>query len=133
METELKPTVAMDSRRMVPAASAHQSGSASGQAAVTATFSQAGKGVEGKQGSQAAVDSSSLDDAVRELNSHIQNVQRNLQFDLDDESGHTVVRVLDAETDEVIRQMPSEEVLALARHIKSMTEKGQGLFLEEKA
>ena len=74
-----------------------------------------------------------LNEAVKELNSYVQNIERNLQFDVDEESGHTVIRVLDVETDEVIRQMPSEDFLALSRHLKSMNDGAQGLFFKEKA
>jgi len=52
-----------------------------------------------------------------------------LKFALDDDTGMVVVKVVDTETDQVIRQMPSEEMLALARNM----EKLQGLLVKREA
>lgn len=57
----------------------------------------------------------SLESVVTQMNEHVQNLQRNLQFTVDDKSGRSVVTVMDSETDEIIRQIPSEEMLELAR------------------
>ena len=59
-----------------------------------------------------------VDRAMKRMSDYIQTVNRNLQFTLDEESGRTIIRVIDAETDEVIRQIPPEEILALARHLR---------------
>ena len=56
-------------------------------------------------------------DAVRRLNEYVQETQRDLRFSIDEETGRTVVRVVDSATQEVIRQIPPEEVLALAREL----------------
>lgn len=40
-----------------------------------------------------------------------------LQFSVDDELGRVVVKVLDPETQEVLKQFPSEDALALARSL----------------
>jgi flagellar protein FlaG len=56
--------------------------------------------------------------AIDHLNTNIQRLDRNLVFSLDKDSGDVVVKVVDSETHEVIRQIPNEDVLALARHIK---------------
>ncbi len=45
----------------------------------------------------------------------VKSVNSNLQFRVDEASGRTVVTVLDGETQEVIRQVPSEELLRMAR------------------
>jgi flagellar protein FlaG len=42
-------------------------------------------------------------------------VRRELEFTIDDVSGNTVITVRNKETGEVVRQIPAEEVLALAR------------------
>jgi len=71
-----------------------------------------------------------LDTAVTKLNDFMQNSpQRNLSFRVDEESKAMVVVVTDATTNEVIRQMPSKEALAVARQIESML----GLILNDKA
>lgn len=133
METETKHTVALEPRRMAPSASAHQSGPATERAAAKLAANMP-KAMPSSQGSATEESGSAgLDEALRDLNGYVQNVQRNLQFNIDDDSGQTIIRVVDSETDEVIRQIPSEEVVALARHLKSMSEGEQGLFLQEKA
>lgn len=62
--------------------------------------------------------SKKLDDAVRELNEHIQTVQRELHFSVDEDSGQTVIKVMDLATKEVIRQIPNEEALSFARKLE---------------
>ena len=53
--------------------------------------------------------------AVAQMNEFIQSTQRDLHFSYDRDAGETVVRVLDRETQEVIRQIPDETFLKLAR------------------
>ena len=63
-----------------------------------------------------------LDDAVRELYEHIQVVQRELHFSVDEDSGQTVIKVMDLATKEVIRQIPNEEALSFARKLNEGVE-----------
>ncbi|MCB1666988.1 MAG: flagellar protein FlaG [Pseudomonadales bacterium] len=56
-------------------------------------------------------------EAVSNITSFVQNITRDLQFQVDDVTGGTVVTVLDSETSEIVRQIPSEEVLAISRYI----------------
>ena len=56
--------------------------------------------------------------AIDKLNSKVQNLNRNLEFSLDKDSGQLVVKVVDANTHEVIRQIPRKEALELARSIE---------------
>ncbi len=46
---------------------------------------------------------------------------RSLQFSVDDGSGQVVVKVVDETTGEVIRQIPNEEFLRIAKSIQSGT------------
>ena len=61
-----------------------------------------------------------LENSVQRLNELVSSVQRDLQFSIDQQSGKTVITVLDSSTEEIIRQIPSEEVLTLARNIESL-------------
>ena len=83
------------------------------------------------------VQTSELNAAVANINDYVQNVQRTLQFSVDDNTGKTVVTVLDSETEEVIRQFPPEEALALARHLQasqeSQVQDNSGLILHARA
>jgi flagellar protein FlaG len=67
--------------------------------------------------------------AVKKINDFIQVIRRDLQFSVDEDTGMTVVKVMDAETEEVIRQIPSEEVLAIAANL----EEARGLLFKAKA
>ncbi len=58
-----------------------------------------------------------LQAAVAQMNEYVQSTQRDLQFSFDPSSGETVVRVLDRNTKEVIRQIPDEIFLRLAQDI----------------
>lgn len=70
-----------------------------------------------------------LDKAVGEVKKALAPVARNLQFSIDDETGRTIVKVVDATTNEVIRQFPSEELLAITHSIDKLS----GLFVKQKA
>ncbi|MDP4532087.1 flagellar protein FlaG [Marinobacter salarius] len=59
-----------------------------------------------------------LDDAVSQLNDFVQTVQRDLQFEVDNERGQTIVKVVDQSTQEVIRQIPDEVALRLAENLQ---------------
>ncbi len=68
----------------------------------------------------------SVDQVVSGLNELVQNLHRNLQFSIDDESGETVIKVIDSETHEVVRQIPSEEIMRLRRRL----EEASGLLFQ---
>ncbi|MDX1519172.1 MAG: flagellar protein FlaG [Gammaproteobacteria bacterium] len=55
---------------------------------------------------------------VEDLNHKVQDIRRELRFSYNEESGRTVISVLDSETKEIIRQIPPEEVVALAEHFE---------------
>lgn len=59
-----------------------------------------------------------LDAAVSQLNDYVQSVQRDLQFEVDNEMGQTIVRVVDQQTQEVIRQIPDEVAMRLAEKLQ---------------
>lgn len=59
-----------------------------------------------------------LDQAVSKLNDFVQTVQRDLQFEVDNDLGKTIVRVVDQETQEVVRQIPDEVALRLAKNLQ---------------
>jgi flagellar protein FlaG len=71
-----------------------------------------------------------LDSSVRNLNDFVQSVRRNLHFSIDSDSGRTVVKVIDADTDKVIRQIPSDEVLVMARRLEEQAGEPGLLFGE---
>jgi flagellar protein FlaG len=60
-----------------------------------------------------------VEQAVLQIQSYLNDSQRQLQFQVDSGSGRTIVRVVNTETQELIRQIPSEEMLTLARAIQT--------------
>jgi flagellar protein FlaG len=55
---------------------------------------------------------------VESLREYVQNVQRHLEFSVDSESGREIIRVIDSETEEVIREIPSEEAIRISQQLK---------------
>jgi len=73
------------------------------------------------QGGSNKAPAEELTGVVSQLNGYLEETHRGLRFSIDDDSGRTIVRVIDTETDDVIRQIPSEEMLALIRHFNEVT------------
>lgn len=70
-----------------------------------------------------------LQDAVATSNNFLKTVTNAVEFSIDEDSGNTVVKVVDTSTKEVIRQFPTEEMLAIAKAL----DKIQGLLIKQKA
>lgn len=76
-----------------------------------------------------ADDPQALAKAVERLQEFIDRVGRDLQFSVDDTTGKTVVKVYVTGTEEVVRQIPPEEMLSLAARLKEV----QGILLNDRA
>jgi flagellar protein FlaG len=61
-----------------------------------------------------------LDAAIDRLNEMMQNSQRSLSYSVDKASDKVVVQVRDYTTDQVIRQIPTEEALRFAESLDRM-------------
>lgn len=80
------------------------------------------------------VSQEAVEQVVSDLKDYVQNSQRNLDFQVDDVTGRVVVKVIDSNSDTVIRQIPSEEILALSRRLAdSLEDAHKGMLLELKA
>ena len=76
-----------------------------------------------------------LHQAVEVVNQAVALEQRSLSFSVDDASGRSVIKVIDYETNELIKQIPTEELLKVAQDIKRLQEEmGQtiGLLIDKK-
>lgn len=67
--------------------------------------------------------------AVEKLREHTQSLDRELHFQVDSDTGNTVVKIYDPATKEVVRQIPSEEVLELTKNL----EEAQGVIFNSRA
>jgi flagellar protein FlaG len=65
-----------------------------------------------------AVPAPDLSRAIAVLNRFLADSQRSFRFQVDDASGRTIVRIVNPGTGEVVRQIPSEDVLAAARALR---------------
>ena len=81
-----------------------------------------------------AVDASEVTEAVEFVNSQVQSYTRNLEFSVEEDTGETVVRVYDTETEELVRQIPSEDMVELVRrlqeHREASSDSVEGLLLK---
>lgn len=71
-----------------------------------------------------------LKDSVDSMNRLMKSLSNSLQFSLDEDTGKTVIKVIDSTTQEVIKQFPSEEALALTKALDNLT---TGLFVQQQA
>ena len=83
-----------------------------------------GKSAPGKGESlppQAPIDIADLARAAERLQRLAREASRNLEFHVDEASGRTVITVINEATQEIVRQIPAEEVLALARSMSAFS------------
>jgi flagellar protein FlaG len=70
-----------------------------------------------------------VEQMVQEVRQVVAPVAQNLRFSIDEGSGRTVVKVVDAQTEEVLRQIPSEEWLSISKALDKL----QGLLVSNEA
>lgn len=56
-----------------------------------------------------------MNQVIEEMNHSFQSMQRKISFSVDEQLGDKVIVVKDTETDEVVRQIPSEELVVLRK------------------
>ncbi|MFN3984569.1 MAG: flagellar protein FlaG [Rhodocyclaceae bacterium] len=67
--------------------------------------------------------------AMDEVQTAIGAFTRDLQFSIDEDTGRTIVKIVDRETDEVIKQIPSEEMVRISKALDRL----QGLLVRQEA
>lgn len=70
-----------------------------------------------------------IEKAAQRANDFLKPINNSIQFNVDDDTGITVVKVVDVATKEIIRQIPSEEMLAISQAIDTM----KGLLVKQQA
>lgn len=68
-------------------------------------------------------------EAADKANHAISALKSNLQFTVDKDSGVNVVKIVDTETKQTIRQIPSEEMISIARRLEEI----KGLLIKNSA
>lgn len=80
----------------------------------------AGKLKPGTMGEGERVSREQIEDAVASIQDFVQSVRRSINFSVEETSGRVVVKVTDAGSGDVIRQIPSEEALQLAENLSEV-------------
>lgn len=102
---------------------------ASSKGAVVAQASESGKQLpstneSGKvstkevEPSAKPTEGNNLGEAVASVNTYVQSIQRDLQFSVDEELEQTVIKVVDSGSGKLIRQIPEDVFLELARNLR---------------
>lgn len=76
-----------------------------------------------------AVNEEALKRSVDTINKYLKSFNNSMEFSVDKDSGQIVVKLVDTETQSVIKQTPSKEALEMAQDLK----KAQGMFIHTKA
>ena len=74
----------------------------------------------------AKADAEQLQQAVDDINQQLSLMQKGLAFNIDEESGVAVVKVIDVKTGDLIRQIPNEEALKMASKLTDIA----SIFME---
>jgi len=73
-----------------------------------------------------------VDKAIEDLQAFVDGLGRKLSFARDDSINRSVITVRDTMTNQVVRQIPSEEVVAISRQIRDeMSEMRAGLLMDK--
>ena len=83
-----------------------------------------------KQVAEQQPSAAQLQNMVDGINKALKQSNKNLEFSVDTETDKSIVKLVDTETGDLIRQFPSEEALAISRAIDQMQ---QGLLLKQEA
>jgi flagellar protein FlaG len=74
-------------------------------------------------------DMNQVNDAVKQINEAMKALSQGLEFSVDQDVHKVVVKVVDQQTGDVIRQMPTKEALEIAKALDRV----QGLLVKQKA
>lgn len=120
----------MPQQTQPPAASAQQASvQTQTHAAVGAVGQSQGSAAQTDAANRQKVDEKVLGSAVDKLNDTAKLFNTELQFSIDPSTGRRVVKVTDSSTNEVIRQIPAEDVLRLSKAIDDF----KGLLVKDSA
>ena len=72
-----------------------------------------------------------LEETVTKINDFAQSIQRELHFSIDDESGETIVKVVEKATNEVVRQIPAEDLMESLKNLNQNAT--SGVIISEQA
>ena len=71
--------------------------------------------------SDTELSSEKLEKVVQQLQDFMGEMNRSLQFKVDEDSGRNVIKVIDKESGDLVKQYPSEEVLGIVAKLAEAT------------
>lgn len=89
--------------------------------------------VDAVQQSAAVPDMQQVAEAVKTINKALQSRSQGIEFAMDSDNERMVVKVVDQDTRKVLRQIPSEEALEIAKAIDTALDKMHGVLIRQKA
>ncbi|MBY4677656.1 flagellar protein FlaG [Marinobacterium arenosum] len=70
-----------------------------------------------------------LEEQANRMSDLAWSLERDLEFNVDEQSGKPVIKVVERSTDELVRQIPTEEALAIANKLEEL----RGLLIDTRA
>lgn len=98
---------------------------------VVVDTSNAGSAPGVQQAAPQQPSSAKLQNAVDGINLVMRQSSQNLEFSVDTSTNKPIVKMVDTQTGDLIRQFPTDETLAIARSIDQFLQR-QGLLLNDK-
>ena len=86
-------------------------------------------GTKGEQGGRGGIDPGDLGGIAEEMNKLVAVFNSRVAFSIDRDTGRAIMKVIDNETGEVIRQIPPEEMLGLIKRMDKIL----GMLIDKKA
>jgi flagellar protein FlaG len=108
---------------------------ATSTSATSATAAAPTETTQAVQQPAAVLSSGQLEQVVKELNKTMASLKQGVEFSIDSDTHETIIKVVDQQTKEVIRQYPSKEALEIAKSLaeSKSADKLQGLFIQQQA
>lgn len=94
-----------------------------------ASASETGAAQHGDSNRPAAQGKGELHEALVKIEQLVSPAARDLRFSIDEDTGITVIKLIDTQTQTVLRQIPTEEVIEISKALDKL----QGLLVKEKA
>ena len=69
-----------------------------------------------------------VNQAINEIKQQMSDIGRKINFSVDEDLNIVIIKVVNKDTEEIVRQLPSEEVVEIARNIQE----NKGLIFQEK-
>lgn len=119
--------------RMVAADPSSASGATTATTAATSAATATSAAAQADPSAKAAPSRKDVDAAVKKLNDSMSSSSQSLQFSVDHDSKEIVVKLIDQNTGDVLRQIPTPEALQMAKAIDETLDKKQGLLIHQTA